>query len=98
MTENMAYEIERLVDGADVQDDYSGRGMFGKTTFGVIVPELKQALDAIFEIEEGNDEAFLDVPPHMLATNGLYRSRYCEQILRAMGYRLDSMGLQFIVY
>ena len=90
----MRKEIADLLteDTGEVQSDYSGRGMYGKTTHAVVFDddgEFEAALlDAAFELglNTANDDDDL--------TFELQRSRVAE--LRNL--RKDSMGLGIVVY
>jgi hypothetical protein len=87
-----AKKLEELIDNASLDDearvreDYSGRGMYGKTTAGIIVSDpmvLVRAM-AIFAIDADGIE--LDDDDHAFLND------------MSSGFRTDSMGYDTIVY
>lgn len=64
-------QAERIVDGmsmhgvdADLREDYSGRGMYGETTPGIIVPEVNDLMAIGFAAAE-EEIAYRDLPRHI---------------------------------
>lgn len=85
---------ERLEEeGLNVRDDYSGRFMYGKLCFGVIVSQLATALydvtEALREIiikEKRDDLNLAKEAADMLEDGNLTE------------FRTDNMGLDYIIY
>lgn len=78
--------IENRDEEATIHEDYSGRGMYGKTTFAVVMDtpqRLTQAL-ANFVLENGSDELTDD------------QEEALDEI--ASGFRSDSMANDVIIY
>ena len=87
MKEETAYAIQNAAneDGVelDLRDSYSGRGMYGKTTFAIVADSHGKLFGAIAyaasEMEPGSDEA----------------SDFCDD---CRGFRIDSLGRGIVVY
>jgi len=82
MDAKLAETLADFVD-AEIYEDYSGRGMFGKTTTGLVVDNITELLAAVINnadlLVEQDDE-------------------YPEALFSINGFRVDSMGTQTIVY
>jgi hypothetical protein len=76
---------------ATLRKDYSGRGMYGKTTHAVELPRLDQlaAIAAVAAAEMVREQDGKIVPPE-------YTLRDFVDDLRRL--RSDNMGLDYIVY
>jgi hypothetical protein len=66
----------------DVREDYSGRGMYGRTTAGVVVEDLSEFLSAVGEAIEYGDEDEI--------------AMIAEELQK--GVSTDSMGRSMIIY
>jgi len=102
MTEEQANKVvtilERNCVETDLRDDYSGRGMYGRMTHGVVcktsMPELKEMLLDDFIEDKGYDGDDFD------------RDDYTDEELQELveeedwypSLRSDSMGLSIIFY
>ena len=83
MTKNQATELATVVDG-EVRDDYSGRGMFGNTCYGVVVDSLDDLFDGLADLlTDVRLESNTD--PELVGES-----------LKKL--RIDEMGLQKILY
>lgn len=83
----IANALEEEGTRVSIREDYSGRGMYGKTTFGVVAPDwavlIRAVATAAVSIAENNTDDSPD--PHDFA--------------REMGkLRWDNMGYDIIVY
>ena len=83
MTKNQATELATVVDG-EVRDDYSGRGMFGNTCYGVVVDSLDDLIDGLADFIHDIE----------------YRRNADPQVVgeALKKLRIDEMGLQKILY
>jgi hypothetical protein len=83
MTKNQATELATVVDG-EVRDDYSGRGMFGNTCYGVVVDSLDDLIDGLADFIHDIE----------------YRRNADPQVVgeALKKLRMDEMGLQKILY
>jgi hypothetical protein len=91
MAEFIAEKLEDMTgEKHSIREGYSGRGMFGSETFGIVCDSPMQVLDVVMEcllngeldeddIEELNDKLDEERGPNT-------------------GFRFDGMGLQYIVY
>jgi len=83
MTKNEATEVAKVVNG-EVRDDYSGRGMFGNTCYGVVVDSLDDLFDGLADLlTDVRLESNTD--PELVGES-----------LKKL--RIDEMGLQKILY
>jgi hypothetical protein len=83
-TANALYEYSP--DEVDIRDDYSGRGMYHKKTYGVVFKNWSEGIAAIVDVAESigcNPDRF-ENPEDIL------------EDLRNISH--DSMGLSIIVY
>ena len=78
--------IEGIGEEAEVRSDYSGRGMYGKETAGIVTSCEGNIVRALAEYIEGGDAQHL---------NDDEREVFADL---ALGYRTDSMGRDVIVY
>lgn len=83
--------LYEIADICDIRDDYSGRGMFGETTTGIVLEStyaLKNIITSLTEIAE----AFYE--------DGEYEDAETVDNLinKLSNARRDSMGLDIIVY
>lgn len=85
-----ANKLEELIDNmgkeARVREEYSGRGMYGKTTSGIVVEDPMIIAQAMANFAMEADGLELDDEDH----------QFLNDITR--GFRTDSMGYDTIVY
>ena len=83
---------ERLEEeGLSVRDDYSGRCMFGRTCFGIVVDNIATA---IYDLANILQSIIDEAPESDLADDA-------EALIEYDGFNTcstDNMGLQYIVY
>ena len=83
---------ERLEEeGLSVRDDYSGRCMFGRTCFGIVVENIGTA---IYDLANTLQSIIDEAPESDLADDA-------EALIEYDGFdtcSTDNMGLQYIVY
>jgi hypothetical protein len=72
------------ISGGDLRTDYSGRGMFGKETAGVVIDSIGDLLGAV--LNEAED---------MAENIQVLRD---EGVEIPQGFRTDSMGYDTIIY
>lgn len=81
--------------GSDLKlyEDYSGRGMYGKTTTGISCDDMAQVLEAV-------GECFLDMIYDASSIhNETYDTSDAEDLVDALtNFQKDSLGLGIIVY
>jgi hypothetical protein len=83
---------ERLEEeGLSVRDDYSGRCMFGRTCFGIVVDNIATA---IYDLENTLQSIIDEDPESDLADDAESFIEYDE----FDACSTDNMGLQYIVY
>jgi hypothetical protein len=92
MTKEMAEFLQAASENAgnecDIREDYSGRGMYGKTTHGVVVDSVTQLLaDVIQHVRENIGET----EDGTLTWDG-------GEIPDPDSFRTDNMAMQTIVY
>ena len=85
MTKQLAYFLSDISDG-EVYEDYSGRGMYGKTTYGVVVSSELKLLRNVLEYmaENGTEEGWF---------GEVFDSDFLNKDIR-----VDNMGLDIILY
>ena len=87
MTKEQANFLVRATEYAgnqeiDLRDSYSGRGMYGKTTYGVVVSSLPMLfVDTIQYIKEFGED-----------------SKFIEEIPDFDDFRTDNMARDIIIY
>lgn len=82
----MDIEVASILAGygdLEVREDYSGRGMFGKTTTG-LVGDMPKVMRAIGEVMVSRNEDDIETIGYALANGD--------------GFRIDSMGMSIIIY
>lgn len=84
MTQDAAEFIANNVNGAEVYEEYSGRGMYGKTTTGVTVSSELRVIEGLMNIvkEMAEDEDL----------EGL------QNLPDFKNLRVDNMGQDIIIY
>jgi hypothetical protein len=83
MTQKQAELLQNLNPDFDLHDDYSGRGMFGKSTYGIVVQSLSDFFNTIGDyIQDYADETEEII--------------LLGEILSYLKW--DNMGLEMIVY
>lgn len=82
MDERLAEYIAENIEDAEVREDYSGRGMYGHTTFGVVINDTTELVELFFN--------FSDEISCLKAEN--------ELPLFTDNLNIDGMGRQIIIY
>jgi len=93
MTKEMAEFLKEASENAgnecDIREDYSGRGMYGQTTHGVVVDSAAQLLADVIQLVRGN--IYGDEDKGEMIWNG-------GEIPDAESFRTDNMANQTIIY
>lgn len=86
---------EILVDyngNLQIYEDYSGRGMYGKTTYGIQCDDVKDFLDAV-------GEYFFEMILDAKDEGDDYDTEMAKELKDALSnYQYDSLGMGYIVY
>lgn len=86
---------EMIVDqGYDLQiyGDYSGRGMYGKTTTGIQTDDVGKFLEAV-------GQAFVDMISDATLDGENYDMTMAEDLQETLSdYKQDSLGMGYIIY
>ncbi len=90
VAEALAKEAEDLGIEVEIRIDYSGRGMYGKETVGVVVDNPLTLIHLAANVVAGLSEAREEDPE---ATDKM--RAFSKELT---GLRMDSMGTQTIVY
>ena len=92
----MTKELAELLvnNGSDLRiyEDYSGRGMYGKTTTGIQCDDIKDFLDAV-------GETFCNMVSDASFEGEDYDMELADELKDLLtNHRQDSLGLGYIIY
>ena len=79
-------QIENIGESCEIHEDYSGRGMFGNTTTGIVVENVSHVMRALAEFAKSNSGLEL-TEEEFVALDDI-----------AGGFRSDSMAMDTILY
>jgi hypothetical protein len=99
MTKEMAEFFQEVSENAgnecDIRDDYSGRGMYGKTTYAVVIDSQVQLLTDILQYFA---DSLSDVMEDDDGTTAGYVCYNGKEIPNPMNFSVDNMGLRVVIY
>jgi len=81
--EFIAEAMGEIGEECEIREEYSGRGMMGKTTYGLVVDNVANIIPAVIS-------AAWEL--------GIQSEHIPEEFHSCRGYSIDSMGLQTIIY
>lgn len=76
----------------DIHEDYSGRGMFGNTTTGIVCDSEKDFYNAIGEL-------YMEMIKDAIIEAEYYDMKPAQELTETIGrIRVDNMGYRYIFY
>jgi len=81
--EFIAQALDEVGEEYEVRNDYSGRGMMGRATYGIVVSNVANIISAVISAAWELGTQSEDIP---------------QEFYGCRGYSMDSMGRQTIIY
>jgi len=87
LAERIVEILREFDDRAEIYEDYSGRGMFGRTTTGVVFSNYTALMQALYCLGHDIAEECVDDD-----------TEYYDTLAEIGKFRFDNLGLDYIVY
>ena len=84
MTRELAVQLVEFCEGGEIYENYSGRGMYGKTTYGVVVDDLFDFFVALYLLGKHHGEKD--------------RKDDIDYEYEIFNFRIDNLGRRYIIY